>query len=99
MASLLNESGALIMSDQEQPEKKVHFTQITDTLFQAMSDQGISCAGKDVVYYILRHTEGWQQRMVSLTIEEFLHGRKKTNGERYDGGTSIKSPHTVYAAI
>ena len=85
--------------DQESKPKQVHFTPITDTLFQALSEKGISCAGKDIVYYILRHTVGWQQRYTRLSVDEFLHGRRKKNGERYDHGTSIKSPHTVYAGI
>jgi hypothetical protein len=88
------------MSEEPPKElKRVHFTELTDTLFDALSEKGISSAGQAIVYYLLRHTAGWQQRWVALSLDEFMHGRKKTNGERYDHGTPLKSPHTVYAAI
>ena len=88
------------MSEEPPKElKRVHFTELTDTLFDALSEKGISSAGQAIVYYLLRHTAGWQQRWVALSLDEFMHGRKKTSGARYDHGTPLKSPHTVYAAI
>ncbi len=44
-----------------------------------------------VVMYILRHTWGFSDFEASrrITIDEFMHGRKKTDGTRMDNGTGL----------
>ena len=80
-------------------QKKVHFTEITDTLFDALLASGVSTNAIAIALYILRHTEGWQQDIVALSADEFMHGRRKTNGERYDAGLPIKHHMTLAAGL
>src|SRR5579872_2084475 len=44
-----------------------------------------------VIFYILRHTWGFQEYGVfkAITFEEFEHGRKRTDGSRIDNGTGL----------
>src|SRR2546423_14462244 len=51
-----------------------------------------------VVQYILRHTWGYQEYGIKrrLTIDEFMHGRFKKNGERIDSGTRLSERAVRY---
>ena len=53
-----------------------------------------------VVEYILRHTWGYQEYNVKkhITIDEFVHGRKRTDGTRLDKGTGL-SERAVYDGL
>lgn len=48
-----------------------------------------------VLVYIVRHTLGWQQETVPLTLDELQNGRKKSSGERYDDGTGLSRPTII----
>jgi DNA-binding PadR family transcriptional regulator len=52
-----------------------------------------------VVLYILRHTWGYRDTEKRITIDEFINGRRRSDGERIDGGCGIASPTTVRAAL
>jgi hypothetical protein len=47
-----------------------------------------------VILYVLRHTWGYQDDSKRITVDEFMHGRKRRDGRRLDGGTGL-SEHTV----
>ena len=53
-----------------------------------------------VILYILRHTWGYQEyeKPKKITKDEFMHGRKKRNGERIDQGTGL-SKNSVLSGI
>ena len=44
-----------------------------------------------VVLTVLRHTWGFQEyeRGKRITLDEFMHGRKQTDGSRIDSGTGL----------
>jgi len=50
-----------------------------------------------VILYILRHTWGFQEfgRLKKLTVDEFMHGRKKRDGTRMDAGTGLSKPSVI----
>ena len=50
-----------------------------------------------VVQYIHRHTIGFHQGEVCLTIEEFEHGRKCQSGERIDRGVGLGERQVRYS--
>ena len=53
-----------------------------------------------VVEYILRHTWGYQEYGVKkhITIDEFVHGRRRQDGSRMDKGTGL-SERAVYDGL
>src|SRR5918993_3605874 len=53
-----------------------------------------------VVEYILRHTWGYQEYDVKkhITIDEFVHGRRRQDGSRMDKGTGL-SERAVYDGL
>jgi hypothetical protein len=50
-----------------------------------------------VLIYIVRHTWGYQEYGITkaITVEEFMHGRKRQDGTRMDEGTGLKSDRSV----
>ncbi len=52
-----------------------------------------------VLQYILRHTWGFHTDKRSLTIDDFLTGRKHTDGTPMDIGTGLKSDRSVKTAL
>lgn len=44
-----------------------------------------------IILYIMRHTWGFQEfeRGKKITTEEFMHGRKRSDGSRMDNGTGL----------
>lgn len=59
--------------------------------FVAMLPQFKSLAELKVIIYLLRHTWGYREYEKSklISIDEFVNGRKRKNGERMDGGTGL----------
>ena len=53
-----------------------------------------------VVEYILRHTWGYQEYDIKkhITIDEFVHGRRRQDGSRIDKGTGL-SERAVYDGL
>lgn len=51
------------------------------------------------VLYVLRHTRGneaeAQAESVSLSIDEFMNGRKRKDGSRMDSGTGLSKPSAI----
>ena len=50
-----------------------------------------------VIQYVLRHTWGYHEYGMpkAITVDEFMHGRKKADGSRIDKGTGLKSDRSV----
>ena len=59
-----------------------------------------SIAELKVVEYILRHTWGYQEYGIKkhITIDEFVHGRRRADGSRLDLGTGL-SERAVYDGL
>jgi len=51
-----------------------------------------------IILYILRHTWGYQDVEKRITIDEFMHGRKRRDQSRIDAGTGLSKP-TVLAGL
>lgn len=53
-----------------------------------------------LLLYIMRHTWGYQEYGIAkkITLDEFINGRKMTNGARMDSGTGL-SDLTIRSAI
>src|SRR5258708_173424 len=56
-----------------------------------------SLAEMKVVEYVLRHTWGYSEYDIvkKITTDEFMHGRKKNDGERIDNGTGLSKPSVI----
>ncbi len=55
-----------------------------------------------VVLYILRHTWGFYGQQKHITMDEFIHGRKRRGGSRMDGGTGLCEKtvqHALHLAV
>lgn len=50
-----------------------------------------------ITQYVLRHTWGYQEYGIpkAITIDEFMHGRKRTDGTRMDKGTGLSKQSVV----
>ena len=50
-----------------------------------------------VILYVLRHTWGYQEynTMKTITIDEFMHGRRRKNGSRLDKGTGLSNRSVI----
>jgi hypothetical protein len=70
----------------EYPE--ANFTRIPNAFLESMSI--IDTVGEmKVVYYVLRHTWGYQDDCKKITLDEFQYGRKRKDGSRLDNGTGL----------
>ena len=75
-------------------EPKSNFTRVPNDFLEAM--HLIDTVGEmKVVYYILRHTWGFQDDQKKITLDEFEHGRKRRDGTRLDGGTGLSKPTII----
>lgn len=56
-----------------------------------------SLAELKVILYILRHTWGFHEyeKPRHITTDEFIHGRKKKDGSRYDSGTGLSNRSVI----
>src|SRR6266568_3468571 len=54
-----------------------------------------------IIQYVLRHTWGFQEYGIpkAISVDEFMHGRKRNNGTRMDNGTGLKSDRSVKDGI
>ena len=59
-----------------------------------------SLAETKILLYVARHTWGYQEydSAKAITIDEFMHGRKRRDGTRMDGGTGL-SKQTITNGI
>lgn len=50
-----------------------------------------SLAELKIILYVMRHTWGFGEYYIwkKFTIDEFMHGRKRRDGERFDQGTGL----------
>jgi hypothetical protein len=51
-----------------------------------------------VVQYVLRHTWGYREydgTPKPITVDEFMHGRKRSDGTRMDDGTGLSKPSVI----
>jgi hypothetical protein len=71
------------------PNEKQGFTQLPHELIELL--RLMSNSELRVILYIFRHTWGYQEfdESKKITIDEFMHGRKRRNGTRMDGGTGL----------
>lgn len=58
----------------------------------------LSGAEFKVLFYIVRHTFGFQDKSKRITLDEFINGRKRADGTRIDDGTGI-ARSTVIPAL
>src|SRR5215211_637133 len=51
-----------------------------------------------IVQYILRHTWGYQEYGIKkhITVDEFMHGRRRRDGSRMDAGTGLSERSVRY---
>lgn len=56
-----------------------------------------SLAELKVIEYVLKHTWGYQEYGLTkrITIDEFMHGRRRKDGSRMDRGTGLSKPSVV----
>lgn len=59
----------------------------------------LSGAEFKVLWYILRHTYGYQKEADAISIKQLMFGIKKKNGTMVDGGTGIKHHITISRAV
>ena len=51
-----------------------------------------------IVQYVLRHTLGYQEydgTPKKITVDEFMHGKKRKDGSRIDKGTGLSKPSVI----
>ena len=47
------------------------------------------------LWYVLRHTYGWQKTSDKISTSQFMRGIKKRNGEWLDRGTGLSKPKVI----
>lgn len=70
------------------------YTQVLNTFLETAASR-FSLAGTRCFLYVLRHTAGYHQDAVSLSLEELMHGRRYPAGNRYDAGTQLSRPSVI----
>lgn len=70
-------------------EQEDGYTKLPHEMFDLMSK--MSDSELRIVLYIMRHTWGFQEfdKPKKLTIDEFMHGRKRSDETRMDKGTGL----------
>ena len=56
--------------------------------------RGMPLCEERIILYVLRHTWGYngqEEKPKRISIDEFMNGRKKKNGDRIDGGLGLSS--------
>ena len=73
-----------------------NWTKLPHKLIQMLPDIN-SMAELKVVLYVLAHTWGYQEYSIpkNITIDEFMHGRKRRDGSRIDNGTGLSKQSVV----
>jgi phage replication O-like protein O len=64
-----------------------NFTQVPNQVFELMPT--LSGSELKCLLYIVRHTLGFQDKVKTITIDEFEHGRKLKTGQRMDDGVGM----------
>jgi hypothetical protein len=64
-----------------------NFTQVPNQVFELMPT--LSGSELKCLLYIVRHTLGFRDKVKTITIDEFEHGRKLKTGERMDDGVGM----------
>lgn len=87
------------MGDPVPPKKFAGFSQPQDVGFTRVTNDFIekelanikSLAELKVILYLMRHTWGFQEydKFKKLSLDEFVHGRKRRDGSRMDKGTGL----------
>lgn len=95
------------MSDQEDATQDLSFTGFIPPIsnYFRMPNEWINICAKinnlaelKVVQYVLRHTWGFREydgKPKAITIDEFMHGRKRADGTRMDDGTGLSKPSVI----
>jgi len=66
------------------------YTQVNNAIFDEMISQISNAAELKIVLYVYRHTEGYHQSEVAISIQEFITGRLSwKSGEPLDRGTGL----------
>lgn len=69
-------------------EPQSNYSKLPHQLINALVEIN-SIAELKVVLYILRHTWGFRDTHKRITLDEFMHGRKRKDGTRIDNGTGL----------
>ena len=78
-------------------QPKENWSKLPNELIDALSI--IETIGElKVILYILRHTWGYHDSEKKITLDEFQHGRKYSDGSRIDSGTGLSRP-TILSGI
>lgn len=78
------------------PQPKQNYSKIPHALIEALplmeSGSEVKC-----ILYLLRHTWGYNEfdAPKHLTIDEFMSGRKRSDGTRLDNGTGLSRPSVI----
>lgn len=75
------------------PEPKSNYCRVPNELFAAFPEF-TSMSELMVVLYVLRHTWGFQdfEEGKRISVDEFMHGRKRRDGSRLDDGIGMSAP-------
>jgi hypothetical protein len=65
------------------------WTRMKNAWWDEVLSQIDNLAELKVVQYVYRHTIGYHQEEVSLSIDEIMQGRLRSNGQRLDRGTGL----------
>jgi DNA-binding transcriptional ArsR family regulator len=65
------------------------YTEFNHAIFDEMLSQIDNLAELKIVMYVHRHTIGWSQTEVHISVQEFMTGRKSRSGEPLDRGTGL----------
>lgn len=70
-------------------KKSKGYTAFNNAMLDAMLAEIDNIAEYKVVQYVYRHTEGYHQQEVHITVGEFMTGRLNRSGEPLDRGTQL----------
>lgn len=82
------EAGASTLAQETPPQ---WFTQVANIYMQAACCE-FGLAATRCFLYIVRHTDGFHQNGVALSIGEFCTGRRRKDGTTHDAGTKLSRP-------
>ena len=70
------------------PELTANFSKLPHAIIDNLHLMETAAEMK-VIFYILRHTLGYQDKAKKITLDEFEHGRMRRNRTRLDNGTGM----------
>ena len=79
------------------PKPTENYTKIPHIVCDLLPSLATKPSSFYVLYYILRHTWGFQEfdELKKITLDEFENGRKRRDGSRMDGGCGFSKPTIV----